>query len=189
MENKRIPFVIGVAAAVLLIQLPYAHAQQRSNATQQGEQAKAKMQEKALSRKEVDEAYKATMAQSNDQRWQGFYANIRRYFPDAWKPEYEKYVRILYAPTLSGDWPRLAMVRSIYQQITYLDPVYYDWAHIKVKTLVLGGERDGEDFPAQAKHIADTIPGGQLVLLPGLGHVPHLQAPEVFHRELLRFLR
>jgi hypothetical protein len=29
------------------------------------------------------------MAQTNDQRWQGFYANIQRYFPfpGAWKPE------------------------------------------------------------------------------------------------------
>src|ERR1700679_3507171 len=27
----------------------------------------------------ADEAYKATMEQTNDQRWQGFYANIRRY--------------------------------------------------------------------------------------------------------------
>jgi len=136
----------------------------------------------------ADEAYKATMAQSHDQHWQGFYANIRRYFPDAWKPEYERYARILYAPTLSGDWPRLAMVRSIYQQITYLDPVYYDWAHIKVKTLVLGGERDSENFPALAKHIADTIPGGELVLIPKVGHVPHLQVPEIFNRELLKFL-
>ena len=90
--------------------------------------------------------------------------------------------------TKGGDWPRLAMVRSIYQQITYLDPVYYDWAHIKVKTLVLGGERDSENFPALAKHIADTIPGGELVLIPNVGHVPHLQAPDVFNRELLKFL-
>ena len=35
------------------------------------------------------------------------------------------------------------MVRSIYQQITYLDPVVYDWAHIKSKALVLGGEGKG----------------------------------------------
>ena len=139
----------------------------------------------------ADEAYKATMAQTNDQRYQGFYANIRRYFPSpgAWKPEYEQYVRILYAPTLSGDWPRLAMVRSIYQQITYLDPVVYDWPHIKVKTLVLGGEKDGQDFPALAKHIADTIPGAELVIIPNAGHVPHLEVPDIFYQELLKFLR
>jgi len=139
----------------------------------------------------ADEAYKATMAQTNDQRWQGFYANIRRYFPapGAWKPEYEKYARILYAPTLSGDWPRLAMVRSIYQQMLYLDPVVYDWAKIKVKTLVIGGEKDGTDFPKLAKHIADTIPGGELVILPNLGHVPHLEAPDLFYPPLMKFLK
>jgi pimeloyl-ACP methyl ester carboxylesterase len=138
----------------------------------------------------ADEAYKASMAQTNDQRYQAFYANIRRYFPapGAWKPEYEKYVRILYAPTLGGDWPRLAMVRAIYQQITYLDPVVYDWPHIKAKTLVLGGELDGQDFPALAKHIADTIPGAELVIVPKAGHVLHLEVPDVFDRELLKFL-
>jgi pimeloyl-ACP methyl ester carboxylesterase len=139
----------------------------------------------------ADDAYKAAMAQTNDQRWQGFYANIRRYFPSpgAWKPEYERYVRILYAPTLSGDWPRLAMVRSIYQQMLYLDPVVYDWAKIKVKTLVIGGEKDGADFPKLAKHVADTIPGAELVILPNLGHVPHLEAPDVFYPPLLKFLK
>ena len=65
----------------------------------------------------------------------------------------------------------------------------YDWAHIKVKALVLGGELDGPDFPAQAKHIADTIPGAQLVLIPGVGHVPHIQVPDIFNRELLKFLK
>ena len=140
---------------------------------------------------DAEAAYKATMAQTNDQRWQGFYANIRRYFPSpgAWKPEYERYVRILYAPTLSGDWPRLAMVRSIYRQVTYLDPVVYDWAKIKAKTLVIGGEKDGADFPKLAKHIADTIPAAELVVLPNLGHVPHLEAPDLFYPPLLKFLK
>jgi pimeloyl-ACP methyl ester carboxylesterase len=138
----------------------------------------------------ADDTYKATMASSHDQIYQGFYANIRRYFPGpgAWKPEYEMYPKILYAPTLSSEWPRLAMVRAIYTQIQYLDPVVYDWAKIKSKTLVLGGSLDTPDFPERAKYIADTIPGGQLVLLPGLGHVPHLEAPETFYRELLKFL-
>jgi pimeloyl-ACP methyl ester carboxylesterase len=137
------------------------------------------------------DAYKATMAQSHDQLYQAFYANIRRYFPTpgAWKTEYEQYLRILYAPTLSSEWPRLAMVRAIYQQMPYLDPVVYDWPKIKVKTLVLGGDKDGEDFPARAKHIADSIPGAQLVLIPNAGHVPHIEVPETFNRELLKFLK
>jgi len=139
----------------------------------------------------AEDAYKATMAQSQDQLYQGFYATIRRYFPSpgAWKPEYEQYVRILYTPTLSSEWPRLAMVRAIYQQMPYLDPVVYDWPKIKTKTLVLGGDKDGENFPALARHIADTIPGGELVLIPNAGHVPHLEMPEIFNRELLKFLK
>ena len=138
-----------------------------------------------------EDAYKRTMSLTQDQLYQGFSANIHRYFPGAWKPEYEQYVRILYAPTLSADWPRLAMVRSIYQGITYLDPVVYDWAHIKCRALVIGGEKDGQDFAEHAKHIAESIPNGngEFVVLPGLGHVPHLQAPEVFYPALLKFLR
>ena len=138
----------------------------------------------------ADDEYKAVMAQSNDQHWQAAYAGIRRYFPPGtWKPEYEKYVRILYAPTLSADFPRWAMVRSIYHQITYLDPVDDDWPKIKVKTLVIGGELDTPDFAERARHIAQTIPGAELVLLPGLGHVPHIQAPEKFYPPLLKFLK
>ena len=138
----------------------------------------------------ADDEYKAVMAQTNDQRWRAAMASIQRYFPPGtWKPEYEKYARILYAPTLSADFPRWAMVRAIYHQITYLDPVDDDWPKIKVKTLVIGGALDTPDFPQRARHIAETIPGAELVLLPGLGHVPHIQAPQMFFPPLLKFLK
>jgi len=139
----------------------------------------------------ADEAYKRTMAMSQDQLYAQNSATIHRYFhtPGAWKPEYEKFVRILYAPTLSADWPRLAMVRVLLGQMVLQDPVVYDWAKIKVKALVLGGAEDTPDFPERAKHIADTLPGAELALLPGLGHVPHIQAPEVFNAALLKFLK
>ena len=135
----------------------------------------------------ADEAYKATLGLT----YQQVFATIRRYFPtaEAWKPEYEKYARIQYAWTLSGDWPRLAMVRTLLQQMIYADPVVYDWAHIKVKALVLGGEKDGASFPERAKHIAATIPGGQAVVVPNAGHVLHVELPDVFYRELLKFLK
>ncbi len=136
----------------------------------------------------AEDAYQSTMAQSRDQLYKGFQQTIERYFPSAWKPEYEKFVRIMYAPTLSADWPRLAMVRAIYRQMPYLDPVVYDWAHIQARTLVIGGDKDGENFPALAKHVADTIPHGELMLIPNVGHVPHIQTPDVFLREVLKFL-
>lgn len=137
----------------------------------------------------AEDSYKRMMAMSHDQLYQGFSENIHWYFPNAWKPEYEKYVRMLYTPTLGGDWPRLAMVRAIYQQITYLDPVVYDWPHIKDKTLVLCGDLDGPDYPQQLKHLAETIPNARLVLIPNVGHVPFFQAPDKFYPELLKFLK
>jgi pimeloyl-ACP methyl ester carboxylesterase len=53
---------------------------------------------------------------------------------------------------------------------------------------VLGGERDGLNFPERAKRIADTIPGAELALIPNIGHVPHFEAPELFYQALLQFL-
>jgi hypothetical protein len=39
--------------------------------------------------------------------------------------------------------------------------------------------------------VAATIPGGKgrLLLLPGLGHVPHIEAPEKTYPPLLAFLK
>jgi pimeloyl-ACP methyl ester carboxylesterase len=135
----------------------------------------------------TDEVYKGMLAFS----YQQAYATIKRYFPtpESWKPEYEKLVRLMYAWTLTGDWPRMAMVRTLLQQMIYTDPVVYDWAHIKAKTLVIGGEKDGPDFPRLAKHVADTIAGAQLYLVPNAGHVLHFETPDVFNRELLKFVQ
>jgi len=133
----------------------------------------------------TDDVYKQVLNQSYD----AIYRGIARYFVNGMPAVAEKYVLRQYGWTLSGNWPQAAMVRALVQQMVYEDPVVYDWAHIKVKTLEIGGDKDGPNFPELAKHIADTIPGAQLVLLPNLGHVPHFEAPEIFHRELLKFLK
>jgi pimeloyl-ACP methyl ester carboxylesterase len=138
-----------------------------------------------------DDAYKARMAQTHDQEWAQAIGTLRRYFPvqGTWKPEYDGLARIMYAWTLSGEWPRLAMVRTLLQQQVYTDPVVDDWSHIKVKALIIGGELDGANFPERAKYIAATIPGAQLFLVPNAGHVLHFEQPDVFNRELLKFLK
>lgn len=133
----------------------------------------------------VDAAYKALLNQTYDAVYQG----LARYFPSGMKPEYERYVKIQYGWSLSGNWPTAAMVRALAQQMVYEDPVVYDWANIKVPTMQLGGEKDGPDFPERATYICKTIPKCTLVLLPNLGHVPHFEAPDVFYKALLKFLK
>ena len=55
----------------------------------------------------------------------------------------------------------------------------------------LGGEKDGAtaNWAQLAKKACDTIPKCELVILPGLGHVPHFEAPDVFYKALLKFLK
>ena len=135
----------------------------------------------------IDAAYKNLLNQTYDAVYQG----LARYFPGGLKPEYERYVKIQYGWSLSGNWPQAAMVRALAQQMVYEDPVVYDWAHIKAPTLELGGEKDGAspDFAQLAKKACETIPRCELVLFPGLGHVPHFEAPDLFHKALLKFLK
>ena len=101
---------------------------------------------------------------------------MRAYYVN-WKPEYMKYVKIHYGWTKSGDWPRMAMVRALQQQAIAADPVVYDWPQIKARTLVIGGEKDGADYPGGAKRVADTVQNGQLYIIPNVGHNPQFEAP------------
>jgi pimeloyl-ACP methyl ester carboxylesterase len=143
----------------------------------------------------TDESYKRTL----DTTYAAIRAGIMRYVAHneaAWSPEFEHYTRIRYAWTLGADWPRLAMVQTLIGQMLYADQVVDDWAHIKAPTLAFGGAEDvlpgsAALFKERMKFVADTIPNGngRLLLLPGLGHVPHLEAPDKTFPPLLAFLK
>jgi pimeloyl-ACP methyl ester carboxylesterase len=97
---------------------------------------------------------------------------------------------------LSADWPRLAMVQTLIGQMLSQDAVVNDWAHIKTPTLLFGGAEDilpgsFKLFQDRMKFIAETIPNGngRLLLIPGLGHVPHLEAPDKTYPPLLAYLK
>ena len=144
----------------------------------------------------IDDAYKNTLTTTD---YQSIRAGLSRYVahnPKAWNQEFETYTRVRYSWTLSADWPRLAMVQALIGQMLYQDPVVYDWAHIQVPTLAFGGADDlllgtAAAFQERMAYIAKTIPNGngKLLLLPGLGHVPHLEAPEKVLPPLVEFLK
>ena len=115
----------------------------------------------------------------------------RRYYPGGWRDDYLEWVKVQYGLTLSGDWPRMARVRAAQMQILYEDPVVYEWQHIATKALVIGGAEDrlSPDFPAQARHVAESLQNAELVIYPDVGHAPGFEIPERFHADLVRFLK
>lgn len=143
----------------------------------------------------TDDNYRRTLANT----YQTIRAGLMRYVvhnPAAWSAEFERYARVRYAWTLGADWPRLAMVQTLVGQMLYADPVVADWAHIKAPTLAFGGAEDilpGSFalFQERMKVLAETIPNGngRLHLIPGVGHVPHLEAPEKTYPPLIAFLK
>ena len=114
-----------------------------------------------------------------------------RYYPRGWRPEYLEWVKYQYGLTLGGDWPRWARVRAAQSQILFEDPVVYEWQHISSKALVIGGgdDRLSRDYPAQARHVAESLQNAEFLIFPGVGHAPAFEIPERFHAELIRFLK
>lgn len=105
-----------------------------------------------------------------------------------WRPEYLEHLRIRHGVRLSAEWPRLAYVRELGGNLRSIDSTVNDWPHIRTKSMILGGREDGPSFPENARRAAETLPNAKLVLIPGAGHNPHEEVPEIVNAELIRFL-
>lgn len=85
-----------------------------------------------------------------------------------------------------------ALFRGWYEGWT--DPAWLDWdmrpilPKIKCPALVVQGLEDEHATPQHARDIAGNIPGAELWLVPGIGHMLPQDAPEEFNRRLLQFL-
>ncbi len=105
-----------------------------------------------------------------------------------WKPEFLEHVRIAYGNYLSGEWPRLSLVRAMAGDARGIDTVVHDWPQMSTRTLILSGAQDGPDFPELAQAAVDALQNGELILFADAGHNPHLEVPQRFNAELIRFL-
>jgi pimeloyl-ACP methyl ester carboxylesterase len=132
---------------------------------------------------------------------------IRNYFRSyyvQWKPEYEEYASVAVRWKASGEYPRLVLSSALTYQMIYEQPVCHEFANIRAKTLLVIGQADRTvvgkarvkkdvlttvgQYPALGRKTAKLISGSTLLELPNVGHIPHLEATERFHRELLSFL-
>ena len=62
-------------------------------------------------------------------------------------------------------------------------------ADIRVPVLCLAGAHDRNAPPAMMERMAAKIPGARYVCLPGVGHLPNLEAPRAFDAAVLDFLQ
>jgi 3-oxoadipate enol-lactonase len=67
-------------------------------------------------------------------------------------------------------------------------PVLPRLGQVAVPTLVVVGEQDIPDVHAHCGAVEAAVPGARRVVLPGSGHLPHLETPEVFNRVVHEFL-
>ncbi|MGE3491297.1 MAG: alpha/beta fold hydrolase [Vicinamibacterales bacterium] len=144
---------------------------------------------------EIEASYQQTL-KTDYQRTRNSLSRYVAHNPKAWNDEFETYTRIRYSWTLSADWPRLAMVQALIGQMLYFDTVVYDWAHIQAPTLAFGGAEDlllgpAATFQERMNVLAKSVPNGngRVLLIPGLGHVPHLEAPEKVLPPLVAYLK
>ena len=134
-------------------------------------------------------------------------AGIRKYHQSYyvhWKPEYDEYVQVAARWKLSGEYPRLARSSALTYQMIYEQPVCHEFPYLKARTLLIIGQADRTvvgkarvkkellpavgQYPALGKKTVKLIPNATLVEVPEAGHIPHLEATERFHKELLAFL-
>lgn len=113
------------------------------------------------------------------------------YYDGQWKPEFARWAEPLAAPIGSPDYPRLALVQAQTAAMIVSQPVAHRFEQMTVPTTLIIGERDRtaldkdlapSDVAAElgrydllGPEAAKRIPGGRLIALPGLGHLPQVE--------------
>jgi len=129
---------------------------------------------------------------------------IKRYFI-TWRPEYENLAVLRERVVLSGEFPRWAKASALAYQMIYHHPVRAEYREIQAPTLLIIGAEDRTvvmrkyaspealpklgQVPKLAREAVKDLPHGELLELPQVGHVPHLEVKERFTQAVLDFLR
>jgi pimeloyl-ACP methyl ester carboxylesterase len=131
-------------------------------------------------------------------------AFMKHFFPILPPREIEPFVAWRMRVALSGEYERFCRAAALTYQMIYREPMRDLYRDITATTLLIAGSLDQSaplkayatpeeaarmpSIPEAAPDAAKDIPGARLVIAPGVGHVPHLEAPDVFRKAVLAFL-
>lgn len=107
--------------------------------------------------------------------------------------------------TLIEEYPIIAWNAALTYDMIFTQPVVYEFQHVKTVTLLIIGTRDrtAPGKPLVTESVRKTlglynelgiktqqaIPNSSLVELENIGHMPHIEAFELFITPLLEFLK
>ncbi|AUX42858.1 alpha/beta hydrolase [Sorangium cellulosum] len=128
----------------------------------------------------------------------------KSYYDGAWKPEYERLIEIPAGWTRHPEYARVAWCSALTYDMIFTQPVVYELPRLRTPTLLIIGLRDRTalgrawapkeaadalgDYTTLGKKAAQAIPGAKLVEIPGVGHMPQVEAFDKYREALLGFL-
>ncbi|RYY38763.1 MAG: alpha/beta hydrolase [Chitinophagaceae bacterium] len=126
------------------------------------------------------------------------------YYPE-WKPEYDQYVAAQWEALQYPEFPTAAWASALTYNMIIEQPVLYEFGNLKMPVLLVMGQEDRTvvgkgllalaeqekrgNYPELGRWVQGRIKGSKLVALRGVGHIPHIQAPDDFRNALLHFLQ
>lgn len=110
----------------------------------------------------------------------------RQLVPGMFAPDADP-ARIAEAVALMGQVPQ-ASYRAALSAIVSFNRLA-DLQRIAVPTLCLAGELDPNAPPAVVEKMASRINGAEYICIAGAGHIANIEAPDLFNRAVLSFLK
>ncbi len=128
---------------------------------------------------------------------------LQSYFPN-WQPAYEQFVEVYVRVQKGPDYPAYARTSVLTYQMIAEKPVVNDLPQLKMPVLLVIGQKDRTvfgrrfappeavqslgNFPELGRKAAKIIPNARLVPVDNVGHVPHVELPDVFNKAVIEFL-
>ena len=126
------------------------------------------------------------------------------YYVNRWKPEYQRWVDMLAGLNAGPGHELVAWNSALIYDMIFTQPVVYEFPLLQMETILMIGDADttaiGSDIaPPEVKatlgHYASLgpravarIPRARLLIFPGMGHAPQMEAPELFSTRLIEAL-
>jgi len=130
---------------------------------------------------------------------------VENYYHGTWKEAYDEWAKLLAGWTLNKDYPIIAWNSALTYDMIFTQPVCYEFQNITCPALLIVGTLDKTAIGKQlvspevrktmgnyeelGKTTRDKIPNAMLIEIPGVGHLPHIEAFDEFFNPLITFLQ